>query len=87
MKALSHCDNTRSVILSFLKDFSENLSVEGKVSRTVCLDFGRLLQLLACVGCVQSRKKKIAMFILIYIALVISLIATKSAALMFMKDK
>lgn len=87
MKILSHVDNPGSIILSFLKDFNKHLSTMGRGYRTICLHFGRLLHFLACVGCVQSIKKKIAMFVLIYVALVISLIVTKSAALMFMKDK
>lgn len=87
MKILSRVDNSGSIILSFLKYFNKHLSTVGRGYRTICLNFGRFLHFLACVGCVQSMKKKTAMFVLIYVALVISLIVTKSAALMFMKDK
>lgn len=87
MKALSYFGNPGSVILSLLNDFKEHLSNVGGGYRTTCLHFVRSLHFLACVGCAQSMKQKIAMFVLIYTALVIPLIVTKSAALTFTKDE
>lgn len=87
MKALSLVDNSASVILSFLKDFNEHLSDVGRGYRTICLHFGGSLHFLACVDHVPSMKRKIAVLVLTYVALVISLIVTKSALLMFTKDR
>lgn len=83
MKALSLVDNSASVILSFLKDFNEHLSDVGRGYRTICLHFGGSLHFLACVDHVPSM----TVLVLTYVALVISLIVTKSALLMFMKDR
>lgn len=63
------------------------LSNMGRGSRTTCLHFVRSVHFLACVGYVPNTKETIAMFVLIYTALVISLIVTKSAALTFTKGK
>lgn len=87
MKELPHFDNIGNISLSLLRDFNEHLSSVGRGYRTICLYFVRPPHFLTCVGCVHGMKKTMAMFVLIYIALVISLIATKSAAPTFTDDK
>lgn len=87
MKELPHFDNIGNISLSFLRDFNEHWSSVGRGYRTICLYFVRSPHFLACVGCVHGMKKTITMFVLIYTALVISLVATKSAAPTFTEDK